>query len=149
MTLTSPAFGDNQVLPAQFTCDGDNVSPPLSWSEVPEGTAELILLFEDTDAPGGTFVHWVVLGLSADLKGLDEGKVPAGALGGRNDYGRNDYAGPCPPIGRARHFVFTLLALAEPSGLAEGANPRFDLPAAVTGKVLAQAQLTGKYNRRR
>ena len=96
LTLTSPAFDDNGFLPVQYTCDGDNMSPPLAWSEVPEGTAELVLLFEDPDAPGGTQVYWALFGLHPASGGLEEGKVPAGALGGKNDYGRTDWAGPCP-----------------------------------------------------
>jgi Raf kinase inhibitor-like YbhB/YbcL family protein len=148
-TLTSPAFADNALIPVQYTCDGDNMSPPLVWSEVPAGTAELVLLFEDPDAPGGTQVYWVLFGINPASGGLEEGKVPAGAVGGKNDYGRTDWAGPCPPIGRAHRFIFTLLALSEPSGLAEGASPRNDLPHALAGKVLAQAQLTGKYARQR
>ncbi|GAC1376183.1 MAG: YbhB/YbcL family Raf kinase inhibitor-like protein [Actinomycetota bacterium] len=148
-TLSSPAFEHNQLMPATYTCDGENISPPLSWSDVPEGTVEFVLLFEDPDSPGGTLVQWVVFGLSPELSGLEEGKVPAGALGGKNDYGRTDWSGPCPPIGKARRFIFTLLALSSPSGLVEGASPRDDLPYALSGKVLGQAQLTGKYNRSR
>lgn len=149
LTLSSSAFADNGPVPAQYTCDGENVSPPLEWSEVPEGTAELVLLFEDLDGPGGTQVYWVLLGLDPADGGLEEGKVPAGAVGGKNDYGRTDWAGPCPPIGRAHRFVFTLLALSEPSGLSEGAGPRSDVPRALSGKVLAQTQLTGLYARKR
>jgi Raf kinase inhibitor-like YbhB/YbcL family protein len=149
LTLTSSAFADHEFLPIQYTCDGENMSPPLAWSDVPEGTAELVLLFEDLDGPGGTQVYWVLFGLNPASGGLVEGKVPAGAVGGKNDYGRTDWAGPCPPVGRAHRFVFTLLALSQPSGLAEGASPRNDLPSALSGKVLAQAQLTGKYARQR
>ena len=135
LTLTSSAFADNEFIPAQYTCDGDNVSPPLEWSQVPEGTAELVLLFEDPDGPGGTFVQWVLFGLDPGSGWLQEGKVPAGAIGGKNDYGRTDWAGPCPPIGKPHRFIFTLLALSEPSGLAEGASPRKDLPQALSGKA--------------
>ena len=149
LTLTSPAFADNGLIPVQYTCDGDNVSPPLTWSGIPEGTAELVLLLEDLDGPGGTQVYWVLFGLNPASVGLEEGKVPAEAVGGKNDYGRTDWAGPCPPIGRAHRYVFSLFALSEPSGLAEGASPRNDLPYALSGKVLGQAQLTGKYARRR
>ena len=149
LTLTSSAFADNEFIPVEHTCDGDNVSPPLEWSQVPDGTAELVLLFEDPDGPGGTFVQWVLFGLDPASGGLQEGKVPAGAIGGKNDYGRTDWAGPCPPIGKPHRFIFTLLALSEPSDLVEGASPRKDLPQALSGKVLAQAQLTGKYARQR
>jgi Raf kinase inhibitor-like YbhB/YbcL family protein len=151
LTFTSSAFADNALLPVQYTCDGENISPPLDWSEVPDGTAELVLIFEDPDAPGGTQVYWVLFGLNPATGGIEEGKVPAGAVGGKNDYGRSDWAGPCPPYGisRPRHYIFTLLALSEPSDLAEGASPRWDLPSALSGKVLAQAQLTCKYARQR
>jgi Raf kinase inhibitor-like YbhB/YbcL family protein len=148
-TLTSPAFANNAFMPVQYTCDGDNISPPLTWTEVPEGTVELALLFEDPDAPGGTLVQWVLFGISPEVDGLEEGKAPAGSLGGKNDYGRTDWSGPCPPIGKAHRFIFTLLALGEPSGLAEGASPRDDLPYALSGKVLGQTQLTGRYARKR
>jgi Raf kinase inhibitor-like YbhB/YbcL family protein len=151
LTLTSPAFVDNGFVPVQYTCDGDNISPPLTWSDVPDGTVELVLIFEDPDGPGSmgnTQVYWVLFGLDPAAGGIEEGKVPAGAVGGRNDYGRTDWAGPCPPFGRAHRYIFTLLALSEFSGLAEGASPRKDLPYALSGKVLAQAQLTGQYQRR-
>jgi Raf kinase inhibitor-like YbhB/YbcL family protein len=148
-TLSSPAFANNAFMPVQHTCDGDNISPPLAWTDVPEGTVEFVLLFEDPDAPGGTLVQWILFGLDPNLEGLEEGKAPAGALGGKNDYGRNDWSGPCPPIGKAHRFIFTLLALGEPSGLAEGASPRDDLPYALSGKVLGQTQLTGRYARKR
>jgi Raf kinase inhibitor-like YbhB/YbcL family protein len=151
LTFTSPAFADNEFVPVQYTCDGDNISPPLKWSDVPDGTVELVLLFEDPDGPGGmggTQVYWVLFGLDPASGGLEEGKVPAGAVGGKNDYGRTDWAGPCPPRGRAHRYVFTLLALSEPSGLTEGASPRKDLPYALSGKVLAKAELTGRYRRR-
>lgn len=149
LTLSSPAFADHDFMPVQYTCDGENISPPLAWSEVPAGTAELILIFEDQDGPGGTQVYWVLYGLDPATGGLEEGKVPADAVGGKNDYGRSDWAGPCPPISRPHRFVFTLLALSQPSGLNEGASPRNDLPYAVSGKVLEQAQLNVKYARRR
>jgi Raf kinase inhibitor-like YbhB/YbcL family protein len=148
-TLTSPAFANNAFMPIQYTCDGENISPPLTWTDVPEGTVELALLFEDPDAPGGTHVQWVLFGIDPELDGLEEGKAPVGALGGKNDYGRTDWAGPCPPIGKAHRFIFTLLALGERSGLAEGASAREDLPYALSGKVLGQTQLTGKYARKR
>ncbi len=151
LTLICPAFADNQVIPVPYTCDGDNISPPLQWSEIPEGTTELVLIVEDIDGVGGTMVHWALFGIDPASGGLEEGKVPAGAVGGKNDFGRTDWAGPCPTWGIARphRYTFTLLALAEPSGLTEGASPRNDLPYALSGKVLAQAQLTGKYARQR
>lgn len=149
LTLTSSEFVHGGNFPLRCTCDGDNVPPPLAWSDVPEGTAELVLLFEDSDMPGGTLVQWVVFGIDPASGGIEDGKPPAGSLGGKNDYGRTDYAGPCPAVGRAHRFIFTLIALGEPSGLAEGASPRDDVPYALSGKVLGQAQLMGKYARKR
>lgn len=149
LTLTSPEYQHGGFFPLRCTCDGENVPPTLAWSDVPEGTAELVILFEDSDAPGGTLVQWVVFGIDPSTEGIVDGKLPEGSLGGKNDYGRHDYAGPCPPIGRAHRFIFTLLAIKEPSGLAEGASPRDDLPYALSGKVLEQAQLMGKYARKR
>ncbi|GAC1371795.1 MAG: YbhB/YbcL family Raf kinase inhibitor-like protein [Actinomycetota bacterium] len=148
-TLTSPSFAHNTPIPAKHTCDGENFSPALAWTDVPEGTVELVLLFEDPDAPGGTLVQWIVFGIDPKSTGFEEGKIPTGALGGKNDYGRTDWSGPCPPIGKAHRYIFTLLALSGPSGLAQGASPRDDLPYALSGKVLGQTQLTGKYNRQR
>jgi Raf kinase inhibitor-like YbhB/YbcL family protein len=148
-TLSSPAFEDRAFVNRQYTCDGDNISPPLTWSDVPEGTVELALLFEDPDAPGGTLVQWVLFNIDPTLGGIEEGKIPAGAVGGKNDYGRNDWSGPCPPVGKAHRFIFTLIALGQPSGLAEGANARDDLPYALSGKVLGQSQLTIRYARGR
>lgn len=149
LTLTSPTIAHNDFFPVRYTCDGEDMSPPLAWSDVPEGTAEMIVLFEDLDGPGGPQVYWAVYGLDPALGGIEEGKVPAGAVGGKNDYGRTDWGAPCPPFGRAHRYAFTLLALSEPSGLAEGASPRNDLPHALAGKVLAQAQLAAKYARQR
>ncbi|HEU5002908.1 MAG TPA: YbhB/YbcL family Raf kinase inhibitor-like protein [Actinomycetota bacterium] len=149
LTLTSSEYTHGGNFPARCTCDGDNVPPVLTWSDLPEGTAELVLLFEDSDSPGGTLVQWAVFGIDPAAEGILDGKAPAGAVCGKNDYGRIDYAGPCPPVGRYHRFIFTLLAIKEPSGLGEGASPRDDVPYALSGKVLGQAQLMGKYARKR
>src|SRR2546429_9197691 len=121
LTLSSPAFGNNALIPVRHTCDGDNVSPALSWSDVPDGTAEMVLLFEDSDGPGGTFVQWGGYGRDPEAAGLEEGKTPAVALGGQNDYGRTDFAAPCPPVGRPHRHIFTLLALSSPRRLPDEA----------------------------
>src|SRR5688572_20049721 len=117
ITLTSPAFADGEAIPERHTCSGEDVAPPLAWSGVPDGTAELALLVEDPDAPGGTFVHWVLAGLDPSSGGLAEGTVPAGAVEGRNGFRRRGYGGPCPPPGRPHRYVFMLFAAAEPLGL--------------------------------
>ena len=147
ITLRSPAFGDGDTIPRVHTCDGEDVSPPLEWSGVPSDTAELALVVEDPDAPGGTFVHWVLWGLDAGLPGLAQGQVPAGAREGRNDFGRIGWGGPCPPRGsEPHHYVFTLLALSEPLAVEAGASAD-RVKRAAEGKVLAAGRLTGRYGR--
>ncbi|GGM65782.1 hypothetical protein GCM10007977_079220 [Dactylosporangium sucinum] len=122
------------------------MSPPLNFTGLPEQTAELAVLVEDPDAPTGTFTHWVMWGIEPDLSGLGEGEAPTGAVQGRNDFGRRAYGGPSPPRGRSHRYVFEVLALSEPLGLAEGASAA-DLRRATAGKVLASGRLTGRYRR--
>lgn len=147
LTLISPAFADGATIPQVYTCDGDDVSPPLEWSAVPGGATELALVVDDPDAPGGTFVHWVVWGLDAGVSGLGQGNVPAGAREGRNGFGRVGWGGPCPPRGSDPHrYVFTLLALSD--ALAVDAGVSADrVKRAAAGKVLAEGRLTGRYGR--
>ena len=147
ITLSSDAFGDGETIPASFTCDGSDVSPPLRWSGVPSEAVELALLVEDPDAPRGTFVHWLLWGLAPDLSGLPEGRVPDGARQGLNDFGRLSWGGPCPPRGHGPHrYIFTLYALREPLPVDQGATAG-QLRGAIAGNVLAQGQLTGMYGR--
>jgi len=147
VNLTSPAFAEGDTIPDLYTCDGDDVSPPLEWSDVPPDAAQLAVVVEDPDAPGGTFVHWVLWGLDAGLPGLAQGQVPAGAREGRNDFGRIGWGGPCPPRGsEPHHYVFTLLALSEPLAVEAGASAD-RVKRAAEGKVLAAGRLTGRYGR--
>lgn len=143
MRLTSEAFEEGGAIPANHTCDGDDVSPPLAWDEVPEGTAALALIVEDPDARG--FVHWVLADVPGDEAGLPEGEGDSIGIPGRNDFGRVGWGGPCPPRGEHR-YVFNLYALSAPlelSGEADAAAVR----EAMQGKVLAEARLTGVYQR--
>jgi Raf kinase inhibitor-like YbhB/YbcL family protein len=103
ITLRSPAFADGDTIPGVYTCDGDDVSPPLGWSGVPADAAELAIVVEDPDAPAGTFVHWVLWRLDPGQAGLGQGQVPAGVPEGRNDFGRVGWGGPCPPRGSDPH----------------------------------------------
>lgn len=145
--LRSPAFNDHAPIPARFARDGDNVNPPLEWSGVPDGAVELALLCEDPDAPGGTFVHWVVTGLDPSLTGLAEGERPAGAVEGANDYGGTGYGGPQPPVGDPAHrYFFRLYALSEALDISPGATAD-DVRRAMEGKELAQGVLIGTYQR--
>jgi Raf kinase inhibitor-like YbhB/YbcL family protein len=154
MKIVSSAFTHEGAIPSRYTCDGTNVSPPLSWSQVPEGTKSLALIVTDPDAPDPkapktTWVHWVLYDLPADAKGLREAipvkGLPQGALDGSNDWGKTGYGGPCPPIGRHR-YVHTLYAL--DTVLADLDRPtRAALLAAMQGHVLASAELIGTYQR--
>jgi Raf kinase inhibitor-like YbhB/YbcL family protein len=136
---------EGEAIDSRYTCDGEDVSPALAWEGVPEGTAELVLVVEDPDAPGGTFTHWLVYGLDPGETELPEGGE-AGGPQGTNDFGRVGYGGPCPPGGETHDYVFRLLALDAPTGLERGAS-RDELLAAVEGHVLAEAQLTAPYTR--
>ena len=144
-TLTSAAFDDGQPIPELYTCDGEDVSPPLAWSGAPEGTVQLALVVDDPDAPGGTFTHWVVWGIDPAGGGAAEGEVPDGAIKGKNDFGKTAYGGPCPPSG-THHYRFELLALSADPQLGAGASVT-DLRAAVDETVLGGAVLTGTYER--
>jgi Raf kinase inhibitor-like YbhB/YbcL family protein len=146
ISLSSPDFSDGQTIPRRFTCDGEDRSPELTWHGVPADTMELALLMEDPDAPGGTFVHWVLWGLDPMTASLSWGEMPGGAHQGRNDFGRTGYGGPCPPRGRPHRYVFTLLALAQPLSLKPGATAAA-LRREARGKVLAEGTLTGRYVR--
>lgn len=145
--LTSPAFAANDTIPKQFTCDGQNVSPPLQWSGVPKGAASLALLVEDPDAPGGTFVHWSLFAIRPSATRLAAGDTPTGAKQGENSFGKEGYGGPCPPKGDSPHrYVFTLYALREQTDLSEGAKP-VDVRSEVARTALARGQLIAKYGR--
>jgi len=145
--LRSDLFADGENIPAWYTCEGEDVSPSLHWSGVPDGTVQLALTLEDPDAPGGVFVHWVAWGLAPERRGLQEGEVPAEMVQGTNSFGEVGYRGPCPPHGHGPHrYVFTLLALdADPE--LPGAASIDQLRRACAGHVLAEATLTGYFER--
>ena len=150
LKVTSPAFEDGGMIPAQYTADGANVSPPLAWSTAPEGTKSIALICDDPDAPMGTWVHWVLFDLPPGTAGLPE-NVPADELlesGGRHgvtDFRSYGYGGPAPPSGTHRYF-FKIYALDAMLNL-EGRVTKKDLLKAMEGHVLAQGQLMGKYSR--
>ena len=145
--LRSSAFNDHAPIPGRYSKEGENLSPALEWSGVPEGTAELAVLCEDPDAPGGTFVHWVLSGLDPSLPGLAAGELPPGAVEGRNDYGDIGYGGPRPPIGDPAHrYFFTVHASSEPLDLSPGGTAD-DFRKALDGRELARGTLVGLYQR--
>lgn len=154
--LRSAAFADGDSIPARFTCEGDDVSPPLAWSAPPEGTESLALVVDDPDAPDPkapkrTWVHWVVYdlppGAGSLAEGASRGGMPKGARDGKNDWKRRGWGGPCPPIGRHRYF-FKLYALDESLG-DRGSLTKAELEKAIQGHVLAKAELVGTYEKSR
>jgi Raf kinase inhibitor-like YbhB/YbcL family protein len=143
--LESRAFEHAQPIPERHTCEGADVSPPLRWSNIPEGTRSLALIVDDPDAPGGVFTHWVAWGLDPGAEGLDEGESPPHE--GPNDFGASGFRGPCPPPGHGRHrYVFRLYALDADAELATGAA-KTELEQAIKGHVLTTAELVGTYER--
>jgi Raf kinase inhibitor-like YbhB/YbcL family protein len=113
LTVTSPAFGEGDTVPTEFTCQGDDTSPPLEWSGVPEDAAELRLTLTDPDAPGGTFTHWVVTGIDPATTGVEAGEVPEGGTEEENTFGETAYGGPCPPAGPAHTYIWTVEAVSQ------------------------------------
>jgi len=145
MELTSSAFADGQPIPQRHSCEGEDLSPPLSWTDVPEGATSLALIVDDPDAPRGTFTHWLGWGLDPAAGGLGEGE--AAPLEGRNDFGATGYRGPCPPPGHGPHrYFFRLHALAHELELEPGAA-RADLEQALAGRSVSVTELMGTYER--
>lgn len=144
-SLESGAFDNAQAIPSRHSCAGDDVSPSLRWTNVPEGTRFLALVVDDPDAPGGVFTHWTAWGLDPEAGGLGEGEPAPGE--GQNDFGTSGYRGPCPPPGHGRHrYVFRLYALDAGLELAVGAA-KAELEQAIEGHVLTTAELVGTYER--
>jgi Raf kinase inhibitor-like YbhB/YbcL family protein len=146
--LSSPNFDDAARMPARFTCDGEDVSPTVVWSAVPNA-AEYALTMIDVDAPGGGFVHWLVYGIPGEDTSLAQSTIPEGAMEGENSFGERGYAGPCPPPGDGPHrYVFTLYRLSSPRAaqLAPGATVN-ELLIAIRCCVMATGTLTGTYER--
>jgi Raf kinase inhibitor-like YbhB/YbcL family protein len=154
LSLTSPAFIHEQSIPGNYTCEGDNQSPPLQWSGLPDATQSLALIVDDPDAPDPaapkrTWVHWLLYNLPISTSELETGikssHLPQGALEGVNDWQRTGYGGPCPPIGRHRYF-FKLYAL--DTLLPDLHKPTKEaLLKAMEGHVLAQTELMGTYRK--
>ncbi|MFC8270936.1 YbhB/YbcL family Raf kinase inhibitor-like protein [Streptomyces sp. NPDC057271] len=147
MELSSTAFDDNTMIPLRYSGEGENVSPPLHWSGVPEEATELVLLCEDPDAPGETFLHWLVTGIDPGTGGVPEDTKPQGGLPWPNGFGRMGWGGPMPPPGHGPHrYFFRLYALSEPLPL-QGHPGVEDVHGALKGRELASATLLGTYQR--
>lgn len=145
MEITSPAFNNKEPIPSKYTCDGDDVSPPLKISNIPEGTKSLALISEDPDAPAGNWVHWVVWNLDPDTEEIPEGTLPSGAVEGVTSFGNNEYGGPCPPSGRHRYY-FRLYALDADMDLPVSSGKE-QLREAMGNHIIEETELMGTYSR--
>lgn len=154
LDLRSPAFGTGEAIPAKYTADGANVSPPVEWHNPPDGTRCFVLICDDPDAPRGLWVHWVVYNIPPERSGLDEGipaegRLPDGSLQGRNDFGQVGWGGPSPPRGPAHRYFFRLYAVGEPlDDLGAGAT-RAQVLDRIEGRTLDVAEHMGTYQRGR
>jgi len=146
LTVTSAVFAEGAAIASKYTCDGEDVNPPLTISATPAGTRSLALIMDDPDAPVGTWVHWVAWDIPPQTREIPENGIPAGAKQGRNDWKRNNYGGPCPPSGTHRYY-FKLYALDTTLTLAPSAT-KADLERTMQGHVLAAGQLMGTYKKR-
>ena len=149
--LTSTAFSEGEMIPTRYTCDGEDISPLLAWSGVPEAAQSLALICDDPDAPVGTWVHWVLYDIPPTYAGLTEAMpttqvTPYGAKQGVNDFRRVGYGGPCPPPGHPHRYFFRIYALDIEPGLPVEARKE-DLMRAMEGHILAEGQLMGLYQR--
>ena len=147
--LNSIFIVQEQPIPINHTCDGEDLSPPLDWNQPPAGTQSFALIMDDPDAPGGTWVHWVLFNIPGDARSLlgnlpPDAQLSDGSIQGVNSFGRNDYGGPCPPSGTHRYF-FKLYALDTTLNLDESAGKE-EVLAAMEGHVLAQSELMGTYS---
>lgn len=145
MRITSPAFDNNASLPSRYTCDGEDINPPLGLVDVPAEAQSLALIVDDPDAPAGTWVHWTVWNIPPDVRSLGENSVPSGAGEGMTSFGRTGWGGPCPPSGIHRYF-FKLFALDTVLNLTSSVDIT-TLEKAMEGHILARAELIGWYKR--
>ncbi|MCE8424580.1 MAG: YbhB/YbcL family Raf kinase inhibitor-like protein [Candidatus Methanoperedens sp.] len=151
ISITTEAFLTGENIPSRYSCDGDDISPPLSWKGLPANANSTVLIMDDPDAPSGTFVHWVLFNIPAGTQHLPEG-IPSdkilvdGSRHGMTDFGRAGYGGPCPPSGKQHRYFFRIYALDTKLDLSAGAS-RKQVESAMKGHVLAQGELMGKYGR--
>ena len=145
MTISSTAFSEGDEIPRRHTCDGEDLSPPLTWSGTPNDLQSLVMITDDPDAPSGTFVHWVLYNIPPDTSSLSEGVSGVGTQG-VNGFGKSGYGGPCPPKGPAHRYFFKIYALDTSLNLQSSAT-KAEVEMAMQGHVLAQGQLMGTYKR--
>ena len=151
LILSSAAFQQQDNIPPKYTCQGEDISPPLAWSEPPKGTHSYTLIVDDPDAPNNVFTHWLIYNIPASITELSEGlpanaKLPNGLLQGKNDFGNTGYGGPCPPPGSPHRYRFTLYALDQALDI-EPVASKAQLLTAIEGHILEQYKLTGLFQR--
>ena len=151
LELESPAFKNGEFIPAKYTCEGENISPPLEWKGAPDGTKSFALISDDPDAPVGTWVHWVLYDIPVSTKNLPEGVkkdniLTDGSRHGMTDFGRVGYGGPCPPPGPVHRYFFKLYALSGKLDLKPGLSKK-TLLNAIKNHVIEETELAGKYKR--
>lgn len=146
LTITSSAFANKTAIPGRYTCDGQDVSPPLQIDAIPAGTNSLAIVMDDPDAPAGTWVHWVIWNIPPQTREIKENSLPSGGVQGMNSWKRNRYGGPCPPSGTHRYF-FRLYALDITLNLPPSST-KAALEAAMQGHIIGQGELMGTYRKR-
>lgn len=151
ISLNSTAFKEGERIPVKYTCDGQNISPPLAWDDLPQNAQTCSLIVDDPDAPGGVFTHWILFNIPRNVRELTEGvpvheRLQNGALQGKNDFGKIGYGGPCPPRGTAHRYRFIIYALDKSLDIKPGASKK-QLIEAMQGHTIAQGQLIGIYQR--
>lgn len=147
MKITSPAFGNNQRLPARYTCNGEGINPPLKFSGVPPETQSLVLIADDPDAVSGTWVHWIIYNIDPSVREVSENSVPASGIQGSNSSGKPNYGSPCPPSGTHRYF-FKLYALNKTLTIQGEANME-TIQNAMKNSIISQAELIGLYSQQK
>jgi len=145
MKIASSAFENKQMIPQKYTCDGENINPPLQITEVPSNTQSLVLIVDDPDAPSGDWVHWLVWNINPETKLITENESPQGAIQGTNDFGKQNYGGPCPPSG-IHHYQFKIYALDTTLNLPSSSRKK-DLETAMANHILDKDMLIGLYQR--
>jgi hypothetical protein len=146
LILSSPAFKDQEYIPAKYSCEGKNINPLLKIENVPAGTNSLTLIVDDPDAPLGTFTHWVLFNIPPQTRQIGENETPPESLQGKNSAGSSKYTGPCPPPGKIHHYHFKLFALDAILDLKEGVG-KVDVEKSIRNHILAQISLVGLFKR--
>lgn len=147
MKIKSEAFENGGIIPSKYTCDGENIIPPLVFSDVPDAAKSLVLIMDDPDSPVGTWTHWTAWNINQKIKGIPEGMVPEGVMEGKTTFGDIGYGGPCPGKGRHRYF-FKLYALNTELKLPPGSQKE-ELIEAIKGRIIDEAEMFATYEKKR